>query len=76
MAHDSIFHREIIPLPPEAEDVFATYQVAHEFYEEMQYREELDAYRAWYYAVAEQHRQELAAMQQDINILGWFYRRE
>jgi len=75
MSHDSIFHRQIVPLPPEAEDVFATYEMAQEFYQEVEYRESLDAYYTWYHTVAEQHRQELAAMQRDVNILGWFYRR-
>lgn len=75
MSHDSIFHRQIVPLPPEAEDVFAVHEVTIEFYREVQYRDERDAYSEWYDRIAEQHRQELAAMQQDINILGWFYRR-
>jgi len=75
MSHDSIFHRQIVPLPPEAEDVFAAYEVSYEFYREVQYRQDLDAYCTWYQAIAKQHRQELAAMQQETNILGWFYRR-
>ncbi|MGG6296210.1 hypothetical protein ACQ4M4_17615 [Leptolyngbya sp. AN02str] len=72
---DWLFHRYIVPLPPpEAEEVFGTYQISYEFHREVDHREALDDYCRWYERIAEQHRQELQAMQQDINILGWFYR--
>lgn len=68
------FSQHIIPIPqPEVEEIFAVYQSTHEFYREAEYREELEQYCQWYYQVAEQHRQELETMQQDVNLLGWFY---
>lgn len=75
MAHDSIFHRQIVPLQPEVEEVFAVYEVAQDFYREAQRREDLSVYSEWYDRTAEEHRQEFAAMQNDINVLRWFYRR-
>ena len=75
MSHDSIFHRQVVPFRAEAEEVFATYEITYEFYCESEYRAELAAYCEWYNRVAEQHRQELAAMQREANILGLFLRR-
>lgn len=74
MAHDFVFHREFAPLPPETEDVFAVYEVAQDFHQETQLREAFANYCRWYDRIAEQNRQEFAAMQNDINILRWFYR--
>jgi hypothetical protein len=66
--------RRIIPAPPPAADIFASYRMAHEFRREAEYRQELKNYCDWYYSTAESHRQELEKMRGDINILGWFTR--
>jgi hypothetical protein len=64
----------IVPSPPPASDILATYQLTWEFYREATYREELEQYCQWYRTVAAQHQHELQKMQRDINLLGWFYR--
>jgi hypothetical protein len=66
----------ILPLPEPAADILETYRVTYEFRHEVQYREKLDAYCEWYYAVAQQHQQELQRMRHDINLFGWFCRRK
>ncbi|MBD2005291.1 MULTISPECIES: hypothetical protein [Cyanophyceae] len=67
--------RIIIGTQPAAE-VFATYRATHDFYREVQYREELKSYSEWYYMTAESNRKELQKMRGDINIFGWFNRRK
>ena len=69
------FQQIIIPAPPPAADIFATYQLANEFYREAQYRQEYQRYCEWYQRKAEYHRQELQKMRGDLNIFGWFCRR-
>lgn len=51
------------------------HQVAHEFRQEVEYRQAFETYCQWYYATAEQHRVELATMANDIPFLNWFWRR-
>ncbi len=68
--------RQIIPMPPKAADIFATYQLAHEFHREAEHRQELERHTEWYRLTAERHRQELEKMQGDINVLGWFCSRK
>ncbi len=53
----------------------AAHQATREFYYELQIRSEHASYCEWYHRVAEQHRQELVDMQQDINLLGYLSRR-
>ena len=66
---------QIIPsIPSPREEIFAIHQVTRQFYHEVKHRQELKDYCDWYYSVAETNRQELAKMQNDINILGWFVR--
>lgn len=67
---------QIVPAPPQAADVFATHQLAYEFRQEVQYRQEYDRYCEWYRLTAEHNRQELQKMQSDINLFGWFCRRK
>ncbi|MBL1175954.1 MAG: hypothetical protein FWK01_12635 [Pantanalinema sp. GBBB05] len=66
------------PIPEsEAEgivEVLESQQITREFYAEIHYRDEFEQYCQRYYAMAAKHRQELAKMQGDINILGWFFR--
>ncbi|HEY9637363.1 MAG TPA: hypothetical protein V6D14_28440 [Coleofasciculaceae cyanobacterium] len=66
--------RYIIPAPTPAADIFATYQMAHEFYRESQSRQEHERYCEWYRQTAERHRQEWQKMQGDINLFGLFCR--
>lgn len=67
--------RWIAPIPPEPEHQFlGEHQLTHEFYIEVQQRQEFERYCEWYDTTAAQHRQELTKMQSDFNLLGWFYR--
>lgn len=68
-------HR-FVPAPPSSVEFFAVYQATHEFYREAQYREALEEYYAWYEQTAATHRRELEKMRGDINIFGWFGRRD
>ncbi len=60
--------------PEQSVEAFETYRVTHNFYAEVRQRQDFEAYCQWYYAVSEQHRQEVEAMKHDINILEWFCR--
>lgn len=66
--------QNIVPEPTQEAEIFQRHQIVREFYEEVKYRQEFDAYCQWYYATAKQHQQELQKMQGDFNILGWFRR--
>ncbi|HEY9750367.1 MAG TPA: hypothetical protein V6C63_16910 [Allocoleopsis sp.] len=66
----------IVPAPPPDAEIFAVYQATHEFYREAQYREALEAYCEWYEETATAHRRELEKMRGDVNIFGWFSRRD
>lgn len=64
----------IVPQPGTVSETLQRAKITREFYQEVQYRREFERYCQWYYAVAEQHQQELKKMQGDLNILGWFRR--
>ncbi|HBE16026.1 MAG TPA: hypothetical protein DEG17_16295 [Cyanobacteria bacterium UBA11149] len=64
--------RQIFPAPPPPADIFATYQITHEFYREAQVRQEFQSYCQWYRETTKLHQQELAKMQGDINLFAWF----
>jgi len=66
--------QRIVPAPPPAVDIFATYQLASEFHREIQYRQEYQRYCEWYQLTAERHRQELQKMRGELNLFGWFCR--
>ena len=66
--------QRIIPNPPPAYDFFATHQLTYEFRQEVQYRENFKSYCEWYRNTAAKHQQEVAKMDRDINIFGWFLR--
>ncbi|WP_041919048.1 hypothetical protein [Gloeocapsa sp. PCC 7428] len=68
------FHYIIPLLPPETQEIFATYQATRQFYHEVQIRTELQQYCDWYFTTAECHRQELEQMRSEINIFSWFRR--
>ncbi len=61
--------------PPDVSEAIATYNVTRCFYREVAQRQEFEQYCQWYYETAAKHQQELAKMQRDINVLGWFIRR-
>lgn len=67
--------QQIFPAPPPPADIFATYQITHQFYREAQARQEFQSYCQWYRQTAKLHQEELAKMQGDINLFGWFCRR-
>lgn len=66
----------IVPAPPPPADIFASYQLAHEFYREAQMRQNHELYCEWYRQTAKRHQQEAKKMQSDINLFGWFCRRK
>lgn len=66
----------IVPAPPPPADIFATYQLAHEFHREALHRQEQERYCEWYRLTTERHKQELQTLQKDINLFGWFCRRQ
>lgn len=58
----------------EEEEGFSNYQITHQFYHEVHTRSEFQRHCEWYYATAEQHRQDLKKMRGELNILQWFRR--
>lgn len=60
--------------PQAAIEILELHQIAQDFRLEMRYRQAFESYCRWYDAIAEQHRQELAAMQRDPDLLAWFRR--
>ncbi|PMB23219.1 hypothetical protein [Fischerella thermalis] len=67
----------IIPCPqPQIEEGFAVYQTTHQFYHEVKTRADYQEYCEWYYAIAEQHRQDLKKMRGELNIMQFFVRRQ
>lgn len=69
--HEPLFSQPFYQ--PNASDleILEAAQLTQNFYTEVRYRQEFDAYCEWYYDIAEQHRRELESMRNDINILGW-----
>ena len=66
--------RWLTPLPPSMLEALVAYELTREFYQEVQYREELLEYCQWYQETALKNRVELQRMQGDINLMGWFNR--
>lgn len=69
-----MFKSPIEPSPASVSEAIELQQTAFEFRQEVHCREEFETYCQWYYATAEKHRAELAAMQNDICIFNWFWR--
>lgn len=67
--------RPFEPSSATASEAVELQQVAYEFSQEVQHRQAFEAYCQWYYATAEQHRAEQAAMENDIPLFSWFWRR-
>lgn len=55
-------------------EIIELYRTTQEFYDEVQYREELDRYSLWYQSTAEQNRREYTKLRGDFNLFGWFCR--
>jgi hypothetical protein len=68
------FFQRIVPLSSAEAEILEIYQDTYEFYQEVRSRQALEEYSQWYYAVAEQHRQDLETMRKEINVMGWFCR--
>ncbi|WP_009633215.1 hypothetical protein [Synechocystis sp. PCC 7509] len=66
--------QQIIPTPPSPiiPETFAAIATTREFYREVQSRDAMNVYCAWYYTTAQKHRQELEQMRGELNILSWF----
>lgn len=64
------------PAPDAVGEAIQLQQIAYEFRHEVRHREDFEAYCRWYYATAERHRAELAAMENDIPLFKWFWRRK
>ena len=69
-----MFKNPIEPSSTNVSEAIELQQIAVEFRQEVVGREEFEAYCQWYYATADKHRAELAAMQNDIAIFSWFWR--
>jgi hypothetical protein len=54
------------------QETLALHQIAQEFRLEVAKRETEEAYCQWYYAMAEQTRQDAKSMEKDVNFFGWF----
>ena len=68
--------RWLAPLPPDLLEALVAYHLTREFYREVEQRERFHQYCQWYYETAAQCQREAGRMQRDINLLGWFYRRD
>lgn len=73
LSYNRVSLSEIVPMPQaEVAELFAVAQTTQQFYQEVQYREELADYYDWYQQVSAQHQQELMAMRQEVNLFGLF----
>jgi hypothetical protein len=69
-------HRWFTPSARIEAEILELYRTTREFYDEAEYREELDRYSAWYYSIAQENSRELEKMRGDVNLFGWFCRRK
>jgi hypothetical protein len=56
-----------------AQEILEVHALAQEFRQEVQYRDDHEAYCQWYAAAAQQHRAELERMRYEVNFLNFFY---
>ncbi|ASC70101.1 hypothetical protein XM38_010310 [Halomicronema hongdechloris C2206] len=61
--------------PEQSIESLELHQIAHDFRQEIEYRDQFEHYCRWYTQVSRQHQRELAAMATDIDLFGWFWRR-
>lgn len=76
IAVPQFFFQPITPLSPAEAEILEIYRDTYKFYREVERRQALDEYCQWYYATADQHRQDLITMRQEVNLMGWFCRRK
>lgn len=62
------------PTASEVDSVLELNQIAHEFRQEVEYREAFRQHCQWYYAAAQQHQLELVQMRHEPNLFEWFCR--
>jgi hypothetical protein len=68
-------HRWFVPTLHVEPEIFQIYRTTHQFYHEVQSREDHDRYCEWYAEVSKQHRHELKKMRGDVNVFSWFRRK-
>ncbi|MGA7932878.1 MAG: hypothetical protein WCA35_04805 [Kovacikia sp.] len=68
--------RWFAPLSQPILEALEVHQVTQEFRWEVQYREEFDRYCEWYRMTAKKNQQELQKLQGDLNLFGWFCRKQ
>lgn len=71
---ENLLQRYDVP-PQETIELFELHQIAHEFRHEQIYREALETYCERYHAMAKQHQQEHAAMQNELDLFALFWKR-
>lgn len=54
------------------EEALALQQAAQDFRREVEHRKEEEAYCQWYYEMVQQTQAEAAAMENDVDVFGWF----
>lgn len=66
--------QQIVPAPPTPiiQETFHAIACTSQFYREVELRTATEAHCQWYTTVAQKHRQELAQMRGELNILRWF----
>ena len=69
-----MFKSPVEPSATSVSEAIELQQIAYEFRQELHGRADFEAYCQWYYATAEAHRAELAAMEKDIPLFSWFWR--
>ena len=67
--------RRYEPSPQAVLEVLELHQLSLEFRQEQHYREAFEVYCQEYEAIAQQHRQEFAAMQNEPDIFGIFWKK-
>lgn len=63
------------PSPHEVLEVLQLHQLTYEFRREQHYREDLEAYCQTYYHLAAEHQRDYAAMQNEPDFFGLFWKR-
>lgn len=54
------------------EEALSLQQAAQDFRREVEHRKQEEAYCQWYYQMVEQTQAEAAAMENDVDVFGWF----
>ncbi|MGP1386353.1 MAG: hypothetical protein ACTS2F_22525 [Thainema sp.] len=65
---------QLNPTTSEVESVLELNQIAHEFRQEVEYRDAFRQHCHWYHTTAQQHQLELVQMRSELNLFEWFCR--